>query len=125
MLCADLVDVRWKDASGRTRKAVANLEDISLSGICLQMERPLPAETRVHISHPKAEFDGDVRYCIFREIGYFVGIQFAPGCKWSRKRYHPLHLLDPRRLVTQRGKKPAKENAGKPGTAVPGPASAQ
>ncbi len=32
MLCADLVDVRWKDKSGRACRAVANLEDISQSG---------------------------------------------------------------------------------------------
>ena len=57
MLCADLVKVRWTDRLGRNRKAVANLEDISFSGVCLQMDTPLPIDTTLHIHHDKAEFD--------------------------------------------------------------------
>jgi len=99
MLCADLVDVRWKDKSGRTRRAVANLEDISLSGACLQMEMQIPMYSIVRINYPKGEFSGVVRYCHYREIGYFVGVQFEPGTKWSQRSFKPLHLLDPRTLV--------------------------
>ena len=46
LLCADLVDVQWKDQTGRVRRSVANLEDISLSGACLQVEQ-LPVRTVV------------------------------------------------------------------------------
>jgi hypothetical protein len=108
MLCADLVQVYWKDRSGRSRRTVANLEDISHSGVCLQMERPLPQETRVKISHPKGEFEGSVRYCMFREIGYFIGVQFSPGHTWSQKEYKPQHLLDLRRLVDRKTGKTEK-----------------
>jgi hypothetical protein len=101
MLCADLVDIRWKDKSGRTRRAVANLEDISLSGACLQLDVPIPLETDLRINHPKGELQGKIRYCVYREIGYFLGVQFAPGSRWSRRTYRPLHLLDPRRLVSR------------------------
>jgi len=99
MLCADLVDVRWRDKSGRTRRAVANLEDISLSGACIQLDAQIPATTTVQISYPKGQFSGVVRYCMFKEIGFFVGIQFEPGCKWSKNSFKPMHLLDPRTLV--------------------------
>ena len=102
MLCADLVNVSWKDLSGRRRKAVANLEDISSSGVCLQLDRPVPRDTLLQISHQKAEFEGQVRYCLYREIGYFIGVQFAPGCRWTPKSYRPRHLLDLRRLVKRR-----------------------
>ena len=34
MLCADLVEVSWKDLAGRIRKAHAILEDISAAGAC-------------------------------------------------------------------------------------------
>lgn len=112
MLCADLVDVRWKDKSGRNKKAVANLEDISLSGICLQLDAPIPIDTVLRISHPKAAFEGNVRYCLFREIGYFVGVQFAPGCKWSRRQYRPQHLLDLRSLVARSAKRASKRSEG-------------
>lgn len=99
MLCADLVDVRWREKSGRNRRAVANLEDISLSGACIQLETQIPTSTFVRISYPKGEFSGVVRYCMFKEIGFFVGIQFDAGCKWSKNAFKPLHLLDPRTLV--------------------------
>lgn len=99
MLCADLVDVKWKDQTGRTRRGVANLEDISLSGACLQVDRPVPMGTSFRISYPSGELVGKVKYCVFREIGYFLGIEFDPGSRWSQRHFRPQHLLDPRRLV--------------------------
>ncbi len=101
MLCADLVDIQWKDQNGRTRRGVANLEDISLSGACLQVDRPLPLGTPLHITYPSGELAGKVKYCVFREIGYFLGIEFDPGSRWSQRDYRPQHLLDPRRLVVR------------------------
>lgn len=99
MLCADLVNVEWVDKDGRTHRAVANLEDIALSGACLQMDRPLPLNTPLRIALPKGPLHGVIRYCVFREIGYFLGIQFTPGSRWSRRQFRPRHLFDPRRLV--------------------------
>jgi hypothetical protein len=101
MLCADLVDVRWKDKAGRTRRAVANLEDISLSGACVQVDLPIPLQTTLQISYPKGELQGRVCYCVYREIGYFLGIEFEPGFRWSQRHFRPQHLLDPRRLVSR------------------------
>ena len=98
MLCADLVDVQWKDKTGRTRRAVANLEDISLSGACLQVDSPIPLQSAVHISYPKGELMGKVRY---REIGYFLGVEFDSGCRWAQRSFKPQHLLDPRRLLSR------------------------
>lgn len=103
LLCADLVDVEWKDKSGKTRRTVANLEDISLSGACLQVDCPIPLLTTVMISYPKGELSGRVKYCVYREIGYFVGLEFEQGSRWSQQSYAPQHLLDPRRLVTRPG----------------------
>jgi hypothetical protein len=108
MLCADLIEVFWNDKSGRTRTALANLEDISLSGACLQLDHPVPRETLLKIAHPKTELQGRVRYCVFRETGYFVGVQFEPGFRWSRRQFRPKHLLDPRRLVALSAKRPPK-----------------
>ena len=101
MLCADLVDIEWKDPSGRTRRGVANLEDISLSGACLQVDRPVALGTALHITYPNGELTGKVKYCVFREIGYFLGVEFNPGVRWSQRNFRPQHLLDPRRLVTR------------------------
>jgi hypothetical protein len=109
MLCADLIDVHWQDPSGHTRTALANLEDISLSGACLQLDHPVPRETLLRIAHPKSELQGRVRYCVYRDTGYFVGVQFEPGSRWSRRRFRPKHLLDPRRLVALTPRRAAKD----------------
>ena len=108
MLCADLVDVQWKDKNGRTRRAIANLEDISLSGACLQVDVPIPIETTLRISYPKGELQGRVCYCVFREIGYFLGIEFEPGFRWSMQQFRPQHLLDPRQLLQRDAEKPVR-----------------
>jgi hypothetical protein len=99
MLCADIVGLEWKDKGGRTRRAMAHLEDISLSGASLQMDCPVPLQTGLRITYPRGEFRGIVRYCVFREIGYFLGIEFEPGSKWSLRHFKPQHMLDPRQLV--------------------------
>jgi hypothetical protein len=113
MLCSELVDVHWVDRMGSSRKALANLEDISLSGVCLQMEGPVPLNTVLRICHPKGEFQGSVRYCLFREIGYFLGVQFEPGCDWSPDAYQPQHMLDLRALVLRSAKR-AEKKSGEP-----------
>jgi hypothetical protein len=101
MLCADLVEIQWRDQTGRRRRAMANLEDISLSGACLQVERPIPLGCGVRLAYPSGELAGAVKYCVFREIGYFLGVEFEPGTRWSPRSFRPQHLLDPRRMVTR------------------------
>jgi hypothetical protein len=98
LLCADLVEVKWKDKSGRERCVVANLEDISTSGACLQLDVAIPLHTGVSINYTSGDLNGKVRYCVYREIGYFLGVQFEKGLKWSQKNFRPMHLFDPRRL---------------------------
>jgi hypothetical protein len=104
MLCADMVELSWKDVSGKDWRAMALLEDISASGACLQLETAVPLAVDVCWQSPKREFSGRVRYCVYREIGYFVGVEFEQHSRWSRKEFKPQHLLDLKRLVTQSGK---------------------
>ncbi len=99
MLCADMVEVRWEDQSGKARRATALLEDIAASGACLQLETPLPLGVVIHWDSPRQKFSGYVRYCVYREIGYFIGVQFEGATRWSKKTYRPQHLLDLERLV--------------------------
>lgn len=65
------------------------------------MESAVPLSAEVHWNSPRQEFSGRVRYCVYREIGYFVGVEFEPSSKWSRKTFKPQHLLDLKRLVEQ------------------------
>lgn len=99
MMCADLVDVCWVDRKGQLKRTIANLEDISESGVCLQVDEELPLGTEIHISYPNGDFAGTVKYCVYREIGFFLGIQFGSNVKWNQKRFHPQYMFDPRKLV--------------------------
>ena len=65
------------------------------------MESAVPLAAEVHWNSPRHEFSGRVRYCVYREIGYFVGVEFEPSSKWSRKAFRPQHLLDLKRLLEQ------------------------
>ncbi len=102
MLCSDLIEVWWKDKSGRPARTNANLEDISNSGACLQFEEPVPEGAVVHICLPVQEIEARVQYCVFRETGYFAGVLFAPGFEWDERTFQPKHLLDPRTLLNPR-----------------------
>ena len=98
-MCADLVDIEWHDGKGRAQHAVANLEDISALGACIQVENEIPLRTTVRMTVMDVEYVGEIRYCVFREYGYFLGVQFEPGVKWNSRVFKPHHLFDPRRLL--------------------------
>jgi len=101
LLCAELVQILWQDEAGRERKRVANLEDISLSGVCLQVESPIAAGTAIAIQYGDGELLGTIKYCRFQDSGYFLGVQLAEGSRWSTQHYKPEHLLDPSELLDQ------------------------
>jgi len=96
LLCARVVDVHWK-TKGRNQHCTASLEDISTSGACLQVKRPIPLGAKICIRREAAELTGTIRYCCFRDVVYFLGIEFDEGCRWSPDGFHPLHLQHPRR----------------------------
>jgi hypothetical protein len=98
-LCAELVEARWKDRAGRLRRCVANLEDISRCGACLQMETAVPKDTALIVRGEGVDLPATVRYCFYRDSSYFVGVEFADGKQWSRFQFRPQHLLDPRQLA--------------------------
>ncbi len=99
LLCAELVELCWMDSSGRHQRRIANLEDISLSGACLQIENQIPVGTAVSVHYGDGQLLGTVRYCRYEVVGYFAGIELVEGCRWSSKHYQPEHLLDPAELL--------------------------
>jgi hypothetical protein len=101
LLCAELVELVWPHDSGKQRRSIANLEDISLRGVCVQLEREIPPGTPIAINYGDGELLGTVRYCLYQEFGYFLGIELNEGSRWSSQHYKPQHLLDPRELVEQ------------------------
>jgi len=103
MLCADMVQVAWQDEAGRPRQATGLLEDICTSGACVQLDVPVPLQAGIRVQCGSQTLEGVVRYCVYREIGYFAGVEFAPHSRWSREAFEPQHLLDLSTLV-ERGK---------------------
>jgi hypothetical protein len=108
MLCADMVTISWNDARGRPHQDTALLEDIATHGACLQVDVALPLDTEITVDHSKARMIGTVRYCVYREIGYFVGVQFTPDSQWSRTKFTPQHLLDLEQLVIESARRASK-----------------
>ena len=92
-MCADLVTVRIQDAAG-AREVIANLEDISASGACIQLEATALEGADVEMICAKCRLRGKVRYCRFVTLGYDVGIAFNRRRSWNRKRFAPKHLLE-------------------------------
>ena len=99
LLCADLVQLIWQDHAGRERRNVANLEDISLCGVCLQLESPCPLGTHIRMAYGDGELVGIVRYSTHREGAYFLGVELDESSRWSTKHFRPQHLLDPGALI--------------------------
>jgi hypothetical protein len=122
-LCAELVRVDWQaaEASGEvagavsgersgvnSRTAEAVLEDISASGACVQVEEFIPPGVAISISTiarladpvETTRFTGCVSYCVYRDYGYFVGIQFSNETKWSSGDFEPQHLTNLEALMT-------------------------
>lgn len=94
-LCADLMTLEWLGDDGSLTTASAVLEDISPRGACLQVESPVPVDVQITLRRGSEWTAPCVPvYCIFREFGYFVGVQFPEGVRWSRGEFEPQHLLE-------------------------------
>jgi hypothetical protein len=99
LLCADILEVEWTERSGWLRIATALLEDICAVGGCLQMETSIPEATVVELRYRGVTIPAIVKYCTYREIGHYVGIEFRDGFRWSPKQFLPQHLLDLTKLA--------------------------
>jgi hypothetical protein len=92
-MCSDLVKVRLHDEAD-PKEFIANLEDISPSGACIQVEAALRDGANIELVCSTCRLRGKVRYCRFVEIGYDVGVAFDVRQSWSREQFEPKHLLE-------------------------------
>lgn len=91
--CADLLKIRWTDPEGAIHKEVVTLEDISPGGVCVKVEKPVPAGTQVALFYPGGHYRGRIKHCETRMNWYFIGVEFEPGYRWSQEQFDPAHLL--------------------------------
>ena len=94
-MCSELVKIVTPGGvHSPPAEAVANLEDISPSGACVQLEEAIRVGTDIEIVCSACSLKGKVRYCRFVEMGYDVGVEFEPQAAWDRQQFQPDHLLD-------------------------------
>jgi len=92
-LCAELLQILWKDDEGVEHSEFVNLDDISRTGLCLATDIPIPPETKLVIKYPGGKYQGQVRYCRSDPLGYQIGVEFDPGYSWSPRQFRPSHML--------------------------------
>jgi hypothetical protein len=102
-LCADLAKVNWFVESGVCGAAEAILEDISRIGACIQVENAIPLAATVSLVIGQSTFTGKVRYCVYRDYGFFVGVRFEDASSWSATAVEPRHLTDVGTLARKAG----------------------
>ena len=105
-MCADLVLLEWREPSGwgdeKLCECAAVLEDISPRGACLQVESPIPTGIEAIIRHGEHwSAECRVKYCNYRDIGFYVGLEFIDADAWRRHEFRPQHLMDLRDLVQE------------------------
>ena len=92
-MCAELVNIVIRDQDQTVQETKANLEDISPSGACIQMEKAVRVGADIEIVCAKCKLRGKVRNCRYAETGYDVGVAFDQPSAWDVRRYKPAHLL--------------------------------
>ena len=92
-MCAELVQLRIHHTAGQV-EVVTNLEDISDSGACVQLEAAVEAGADVEMICANCQMKGKVRYCRYTEVGYDVGIAFDEARSPKQHFYTPKHMLD-------------------------------
>lgn len=92
-MCAELVNILIRQEDQTVEEALANLEDISPSGACVQLEAAVRVGADIEIVCSTCRFKGKVRNCRFAGAGYDVGVAFDKPGAWDASRYEPAHLL--------------------------------
>jgi hypothetical protein len=103
-LCSELIIVYIPAANGAVRTVVGILEEISAATACLQLEENPGIATPLRfacLNVPHApQLECTVTSCQYEPgLGYYAGVRFAPGFRWSPSLFRPAHLLDLERLA--------------------------
>src|SRR5579864_9014964 len=103
MLCSEILNLRLQSRAGRGRELKVNLEEIWSSGARFLTDVPIRPFTSLRFAGGGCEFRGQViARTLLRGLGYFIEIQFHPGCTWSEQKYRPKHLFNPLVLLANR-----------------------
>jgi hypothetical protein len=92
-MCSELVNILIRYEDHTVHEAIANLEDISRSGACIQLDEAVRPGADIEIMCSTCSFKGKVRNCRHTGGRYDVGVAFDNVGAWDASRYEPAHLL--------------------------------
>ena len=92
-MCSELVNIRIRHEDQTVLESIANLEDISRSGACVQLDEAVRLGADIEIVCSTCRFKGKVRNCRYAGGWYDVGVAFDSPGAWDASRYEPAHLL--------------------------------
>jgi hypothetical protein len=103
MLCSEILNLRLQSRDDGGRELKVNLEEIWASGALFLTDVPIRPLTSLWFAAGGCEFRGQVTARkLLRGLGYFIEMQFQPGCTWSEEKYRPKHLFNPLVLLANR-----------------------
>ena len=70
-----VVEVSWADRDGALQRALARMENRSVSGACIRLRPPIQVGTNLRVQWRWDEFTGVARYCRVDGRDHVVGIQ--------------------------------------------------
>lgn len=80
-----VAEVIWQDAAGTSFRAPATLEDTSLSGACIRVQRPFTVGSKVIIKWHREQFSATARNCRNDGHGFLLGVLREPNSSSSEK----------------------------------------
>lgn len=78
------MQILWEDSAGREKMTMAQLMNVSMSGLQMQLPERIPLQTAVSCSAPKIGVSGRgvVRYCNPSKGKFLIGLEFTNGTGW-------------------------------------------
>jgi len=78
------IQVLWEDSTGREQITMAQLLNVSVGGLQLQLTERIPVRTAVFCNAPKMGVSGRgvVRYCNPSKGKFLIGLEFSNGTGW-------------------------------------------
>jgi hypothetical protein len=76
--------VLWHDGNGRERVSNAKLVDVSVAGLKLRLDEPIPVRSLLLCNDQRLGIRGSgaVRYCVMVKGKYEIGVEFTGGTGW-------------------------------------------
>ncbi|MBV8819327.1 MAG: PilZ domain-containing protein [Acidobacteriaceae bacterium] len=82
-----MVRITWRDRFGEDKFANVRSQDVSISGMRVELPEEVPPRSYVTLQSPQLGLHGtaSVRFCRAAKGRYVTGLEFTGGLKWKPK----------------------------------------